>query len=503
MPEVIEARRQALSKPLTQDTNASAAAAVATATGSGNSQDVKDVKLTDAKLEQPAGGKPGEATSANSNSTASNGGCDAPAAQNGHANENNNQDVNMLTSTTTTKSNMNYSIKSELVDGPATAAQLKMAPQTAAASTANQVNSTPPPPPLSSSQQQTAPSMPPGLHHLSLLNSSQLHNSSHLMPNGNGTRSHSPYSIDGILIPQGAGGVHPPPPPQSQQQLNNSNNSLNATPSKSPSMNNLPHHHPAFHGSSLPPGAGQPFDGVLSQPPFRFNSTGSSHSSSNNSSAESGGGGVKGEPMDIESATRDYHHPPTSQQQHLSNQFPHSNFHAQQQQQSSLGSHHTSHASILATFGTIEIPSSRVTVLQGHESEVFICAWNPTQDLLASGSGDSTARIWNLCDNVKQPALLLRHCIPKGDSTVPSNKDVTSLDWDVSSGRLGSTLQHDLAHLTDPSLLHPSPQATCWPPGPTTATPASGRPTATCATRSASTRAPYSRSSGTRRATTS
>lgn len=82
----------------------------------------------------------------------------------------------------------------------------------------------------------------------------------------------------------------------------------------------------------------------------------------------------------------------------------------------------------------LEIPANRVTVLSGHDSEVFICAWNPVQDLLASGSGDSTARIWNLCDNTPQykQALLLRHCIPKGDSSVPSNKDVTSLDWDVS-----------------------------------------------------------------------
>ena len=35
--------------------------------------------------------------------------------------------------------------------------------------------------------------------------------------------------------------------------------------------------------------------------------------------------------------------------------------------------------------GHIEIPSSKATVLRGHESEVFICAWNPTNDLLASG----------------------------------------------------------------------------------------------------------------------
>ena len=35
--------------------------------------------------------------------------------------------------------------------------------------------------------------------------------------------------------------------------------------------------------------------------------------------------------------------------------------------------------------GSLEIPSNKATVLRGHESEVFICAWNPVNDLLASG----------------------------------------------------------------------------------------------------------------------
>lgn len=82
---------------------------------------------------------------------------------------------------------------------------------------------------------------------------------------------------------------------------------------------------------------------------------------------------------------------------------------------------------------SIEIPSSKATTLRGHESEVFICAWNPTTDLLASGSGDSTARIWDMSDNTASPnQLVLRHCIQKGGAEVPSNKDVTSLDWNVS-----------------------------------------------------------------------
>ncbi|CAF1603082.1 unnamed protein product [Rotaria magnacalcarata] len=52
----------------------------------------------------------------------------------------------------------------------------------------------------------------------------------------------------------------------------------------------------------------------------------------------------------------------------------------------------------------------RVTVLCGHESEVFICAWNPTHVLLTSGSGDSTARIWNL-QGTRKPEIVLRHII--------------------------------------------------------------------------------------------
>lgn len=82
---------------------------------------------------------------------------------------------------------------------------------------------------------------------------------------------------------------------------------------------------------------------------------------------------------------------------------------------------------------SIEIPSSRATVLRGHDSEVFICAWNPASDLLASGSGDSTARIWNMTGSGDSSSsqLVLRHCIQKGGAEVPSNKDVTSLDWNT------------------------------------------------------------------------
>uniref|UniRef100_A0A1A9V0W9 WD repeat-containing protein 55 homolog n=1 Tax=Glossina austeni TaxID=7395 RepID=A0A1A9V0W9_GLOAU len=91
----------------------------------------------------------------------------------------------------------------------------------------------------------------------------------------------------------------------------------------------------------------------------------------------------------------------------------------------------------------IEIPASKATVLRGHESEVFICAWNPSRDLLASGSGDSTARIWDMSDTGNSPnQLVLRHCIQKGGAEVPSNKDVTSLDWNC-DGTLLATGSYD------------------------------------------------------------
>ncbi|KAF8591928.1 WD40 repeat-like protein [Ramaria rubella] len=103
----------------------------------------------------------------------------------------------------------------------------------------------------------------------------------------------------------------------------------------------------------------------------------------------------------------------------------------------------------LPRIAKIEEPASPVTLLQGHEAEVFGAAWNPARpNLLATGSKDATVRIWSWEDikaNVQNhtprdaplplspPAsqysrpgpAILRHQ-PKSDQP-----DITSLDWNA------------------------------------------------------------------------
>ncbi|XP_010550346.1 PREDICTED: F-box-like/WD repeat-containing protein TBL1XR1 [Tarenaya hassleriana] len=87
-----------------------------------------------------------------------------------------------------------------------------------------------------------------------------------------------------------------------------------------------------------------------------------------------------------------------------------------------------------STSQTCDVPTSDVMVLAGHDSEVCACAWSPTASLLASGSGDATARIWTIPEgtfrsgshNGPLNVLVLKHV--KGRTTEKS-KDVTTLDW--------------------------------------------------------------------------
>ncbi|CAK0781123.1 hypothetical protein CVIRNUC_005291 [Coccomyxa viridis] len=96
----------------------------------------------------------------------------------------------------------------------------------------------------------------------------------------------------------------------------------------------------------------------------------------------------------------------------------------------------------MADAGPLEIPASKVNMLEGHGNEVFICAWSPTAPLLASGSGDSTARIWDLsqlAEGGQATSISLPHSSPD-DKEKP--KDVTTLDWS-GNGQLLATGSYD------------------------------------------------------------
>jgi len=90
----------------------------------------------------------------------------------------------------------------------------------------------------------------------------------------------------------------------------------------------------------------------------------------------------------------------------------------------------------------VEIKEHQVTVLEGHSSEVFVCAWNPVNpSLLASGSGDSTARIWRVTGSGGDEG----HCVAElkhFTSGQEKSKDVTTLDWN-SEGSLLATGSYD------------------------------------------------------------
>lgn len=96
----------------------------------------------------------------------------------------------------------------------------------------------------------------------------------------------------------------------------------------------------------------------------------------------------------------------------------------------------------------LDVPDSQVTILEGHSSEVFICSWNPTNSLLASGSGDSTARIWSVpegpCGPSVHPHVVeLKHVTTNNEKS----KDVTTLDWHPSGSLLATGSYDGLARI--------------------------------------------------------
>lgn len=86
------------------------------------------------------------------------------------------------------------------------------------------------------------------------------------------------------------------------------------------------------------------------------------------------------------------------------------------------------HMSLDDDASTRALPSE-VLDLSQHTSEVFMCAWNPVfTDLIATGSGDASARIWQMSGPTAKfgsgASRLLQH-----GSAGDRNKDVTTLEW--------------------------------------------------------------------------
>lgn len=91
-----------------------------------------------------------------------------------------------------------------------------------------------------------------------------------------------------------------------------------------------------------------------------------------------------------------------------------------------------------------EIPTADVTILKGHTSEAITCQFHPIRpDLLATGSGDATSRLWRLNERVgaagDTASTALRHT-----AAGPRSKDkdasrvVSSLDWSPDGARLAT-----------------------------------------------------------------
>jgi len=101
-----------------------------------------------------------------------------------------------------------------------------------------------------------------------------------------------------------------------------------------------------------------------------------------------------------------------------------------------------------------------VLELNQHTSEVFMCAWNPIHtNLIATGSGDASARIWEMAGPDARAGLvggtsrLLQHGTNASDK---KNKDVTTLEWSPNGEMLATGSYDGVARVwrRTGSLLH-------------------------------------------------
>lgn len=93
-----------------------------------------------------------------------------------------------------------------------------------------------------------------------------------------------------------------------------------------------------------------------------------------------------------------------------------------------------------ATSSTVSLRNEsnvKLLNLSGHQGEVFMCVWNPSQTQLASGSADGMCRLWDLeqMDGDKwglpeSSNIKLRTCVmPHANVIGERFKDITSITW--------------------------------------------------------------------------
>ncbi|XP_074375141.1 WD40 repeat-containing protein HOS15-like [Apium graveolens] len=87
-----------------------------------------------------------------------------------------------------------------------------------------------------------------------------------------------------------------------------------------------------------------------------------------------------------------------------------------------------------------------VMILEGHDREVCACSWAPTGSLLASGSADSTTRIWNVADAINRGksghgnpnVRVLEHV--KGRRS-DRRRSIASVDWNGDGSLLAASYE--------------------------------------------------------------
>lgn len=114
-------------------------------------------------------------------------------------------------------------------------------------------------------------------------------------------------------------------------------------------------------------------------------------------------------------------------------------------------------------FGAQEATEEDVSYLKGHQNIVCSCKWHPSQPILATGSGDATARLWipssgemksnddQIDSKSKENEKVVVMAIPNQDVSVdkdqPSPSMVVSLEWNVDGSQLATGTYKGRTHV--------------------------------------------------------